>query len=73
MAAQPSRTASFTEEVTAETGPPPSFESESELFTFRMSGICPAYLRAPASMNPRGAAYALQPDSRASWKWYSGS
>jgi hypothetical protein len=65
--------ASFTEPVTAEMGAPPSFERESELLSFRMSGICPAYFRAHASMKPSGAAYPLQPASMASWKWYSGS
>ena len=56
MAPQPRRTASFTEPVTAEMGAPPSFESESELLSLRMSGIWPAYLPATASRNPSGAA-----------------
>jgi hypothetical protein len=56
IATQPSRTASFTDAVTAEIGAPPSFDSESELFSFRMRGTWPAYSAAPASRNPSGAA-----------------
>ena len=40
--------------------------SESLLLSLRISGMRPANLRAPASRNPSGAAYALQPDSIAS-------
>jgi len=36
--------ASFTELVIPRRATPPSFDSESELLTLRMSGIWPAYL-----------------------------
>ena len=44
-----------TEPVTAGHGSPPAV-SESELFSFRMSGISPAKSAAPASRKPSGAA-----------------
>src|SRR5438093_5994367 len=72
IAAQPSRAASFTLPVTAEQGGWP-LESVSLSLSFRMSGIWPANFPATASRKPRGAAYALQPASMASWMWYSGS
>jgi hypothetical protein len=55
IAAQPSRSASLTDPVIAGFG----FlllNSESLLLSFRISGILPAYLRAPASRKPSGAA-----------------
>ncbi len=54
-ATQPSRSASFTEAVTAESG---SFSScrTSWLFILRISGSSPANSAAPASRKPRGAA-----------------
>src|SRR5437868_2836534 len=72
ITAQPSRTASFTPPVTAEQGGCP-LESVSLLFSLRMKGICPANFPAAASMDPSGAAYALQPSSIAGCAWYSGS
>src|SRR5437868_5795802 len=72
IAAQPSRAASFTLPVMAEQGGWP-LESVSLLLSFRMSGIWPANFPATAARKPRGAAYALQPASMASWMWYSGS
>ena len=36
---------------------------ELELFTFKIVGICPAKVSAPASRKPNGAAYALKPAS----------
>jgi hypothetical protein len=55
IAAQPSRSASFTEPVTAGFGSGELY-SESLLFSFRISGMRPANLRAPASRKPSGAA-----------------
>ena len=68
MAAQPRRSASSTEPVTALHGWS-TLASVSELFSFKIVGMWPANLSAPASRKPSGAAYALQPESIASWKW----
>src|SRR5215468_5292045 len=72
IATHPSRIASRTLPVTALSGACP-FDRVSELLSFRIKGICPANFPAIASMKPSGAAYALQPESIASWTWYSGS
>ena len=53
MPEQPSRSASETEPVTAWSF---SVARLLELFSFRMVGICPAKVSAPASIMPRGAA-----------------
>ena len=55
IAAQPRRSASSTEPVTAGIGSPP-LVSDSLLFSFRISGMSPANSAAPASMKPSGAA-----------------
>jgi hypothetical protein len=54
-AAQPSRSASLTEPVTADFGLSPE-KRLSLLLSLRISGILPAKLRAPASRKPSGAA-----------------
>ena len=56
------------EDVTADMGLG-TLASVSELFTLRMRGISPMYLPATASRKPSGAAYALHPESIASWMW----
>ncbi len=68
IATHPRRTASFTDPVTALSGAWPLLRV-SLLLSFKISGICPANLPATASMNPSGAAYALQPESIASCTW----
>ena len=52
-AEHPSRTASRTELVTAEQGSP-TLARESELLSFKIKGISPAYFPAHASKKPRG-------------------
>ena len=68
IAEAPICSASATEAFTDGTGSGPPY-SESGLFSFRISGNRPANSTAPACRKPSGAAWALQPASRASWKW----
>ena len=56
MAEQPSRSASSTDAVIAWFLPAVPDISELALLTFRMVGIWPAKVSAPASSGPRGAA-----------------
>ena len=63
IAAQPSRSASRTDPVTAWSLADPR---ELALLTLRMVGIAPAKLAAPASIMPSGLAKALSPASIAS-------
>ncbi len=56
IAAQPSRSASSTEPVIAWSSPAAFGTSEFDEFSFRIVGICPAKVSAPASSMPSGAA-----------------
>ena len=56
IAAQPSRSASSTEAVIAWSKPATFGTSEFDEFIFRIVGICPAKVSAPASIIPSGAA-----------------
>ncbi len=67
IAAQPSRSASSTEPVIAWSKAADLGTSEFDELSFRIVGICPAKVSAPASIMPSGEAKALSPASIASW------